>query len=128
MARGWCDDADLVAWLGGRSALERLARTFYRKLIADALLGPLLEGVPDGHAERVARMLATRLRGPDASAGNRSVGRMLPPGRPMTREQRRRWSRLLLEAVDEARLPVDDEFRCILASLFELDATPPWHG
>lgn len=128
MAPGWSDGADLVGWLGGRSALERLARTFYRKLIADDLLGPLLEGVPADHAEQVVRTLAARLRGPGTPSGNRTVGRMLPPGRPMTPAQRRRWSQLLLEAADEACLSVDDEFRFTLALLVGADNTPPSRG
>jgi hypothetical protein len=47
----------LYEWIGGMSALDRLADEFYKKVLEDDLLRPLFERMPSDHPHHVACFL-----------------------------------------------------------------------
>ncbi|WP_369138433.1 group II truncated hemoglobin [Modestobacter versicolor] len=109
-------------WAGGTAALERLTTVFYRHVIADDVVGPLFAGMDDEHPRHVAMWLAEVLGGPDRYTRERGgypamLGHHL--GKGITEAQRRRWVSLLPDALDEAGLPDDPEFRAAFVGYVE---------
>ncbi|WP_119730576.1 group II truncated hemoglobin [Thermomonospora amylolytica] len=129
----------LYAWAGGTEAFERLTETFYTKVLADDLVGPLFAHMDPGHPRYVAMWLAEVFGGPDRYTRERGgYHHMLTRhlGKAITEPQRRRWVSLLMDAADEVGLPSDPEFRAAFAGYIEWgtrlalansqpDASPP---
>ena len=112
----------LFEWAGGTAAFERLTESFYAKVMADDLIGPLFAGMDPHHPRHVAIWLAEVFGGPaDYSAergGYRSMMRRhLRLG--ITEAQRRRWVNLMMDAADEVGLPTDPEFRAAFVGYLE---------
>jgi hemoglobin len=109
-------------WAGGTPRLQRLMDTFYRRVPADPILGPVFAGMSPEHAHHVAQFVAQVLGGPPAYSEARGghpamIARHL--GRALTEEQRRRWLQLLGECADEVGLPDDPEFRSAWVAYLE---------
>ena len=118
------DDATptLYEWAGGMEAFERLTKTFYERVRADDVVGPLFAEMPEDHPHHVAMWLAEVFRGPATYSEERGgyhhmVGQHLGVG--ITPHQRRRWVSLLSLAADDAGLPDDPEFRSALMAYAE---------
>ena len=112
----------LEAWAGGTGMLRRLTATFYDKVAADPLLGPVFAGMSPQHSVHVASFLTEVLGGEGAyTAEGGSHARMIRRhlGRHLTEEQRRRWMTLMQDAADIVGLPVDPEFRASIIGYFE---------
>jgi hemoglobin len=129
----------LYEWAGGGGAFERLTETFYDKVRADPLVGPLFRHMDEHHPEYVATWLAEVFGGPPRYTEERGgYPHMLAKHRNLaiTEEQRRRWVNLICDAADDAGLPGDPEFRSAFLAYIEWgtrlalansqpDATPP---
>jgi hemoglobin len=112
----------LYEWAGGMPAFERLTEIFYRRVAADALIGPLFAGMSPKHAQHVAAFIAEVFGGPKTySEGLGGHAEMVRHhlGRKLTEEQRRRWAALIAECADEAGLPSDPEFRSAFVAYLE---------
>jgi truncated hemoglobin YjbI/quinol monooxygenase YgiN len=112
----------LYEWAGGMPALERLTRLFYERVPADDLIGPLFAHMDDEHPQHVAMWLAEVFGGPDRYTRQRGgypamLGHHL--GKAITEAQRRRWVALLVDALDDAGLPDDPEFRAAFVGYVE---------
>ena len=104
----------LFDWAGGMEAFERLTKTFYERVRADDVVGPLFADMPEDHPHHVALWLAEVFRGPTTySEEHGGYHHMLSMhlGKGITPEQRRQWVSLLSMAADDAGLPDDPEFR-----------------
>jgi hemoglobin len=112
----------LYEWLGGLPALERLTETFYGRVPADPLLGPVFARMSPDHPRHVAAFLAEVLGGPAGySAKHGGHPNMVRHhlGRALTEPMRRRWIELLLDCADEVGLPADPEFRSAFVAYLE---------
>jgi hemoglobin len=112
----------LHEWIGGDSGLSALFEEFYRRVRADALLGPVFVAMDPTHSAKVAAFVGevfggparyTDLGGSHASMIARHLGRLL------TREQRSRWVALLIEVADQGGVPEDPEFRAAFVGYLE---------
>jgi len=112
----------LYEWLGGGEVLDRLIARFYEKVPADPLLEPLFATMPKEHFQHVADFIGEVLGGPktysEQHGGHAAMVRH-HLGKGITEEQRHRWVSLLLETVDELKLPADPEFRSALVAYLE---------
>ncbi|TPL00422.1 MULTISPECIES: group II truncated hemoglobin [unclassified Mesorhizobium] len=108
------DVPTLYAWAGGGEALNQLTRTFYDKVAADPLVGPVFRHMSPDHPAHVAAFIGEVFGGPktysEKHGGHREMV-MHHLGKHLTEEQRRRWINLLADAADEVGLPDDPEFR-----------------
>ena len=112
----------LYEWAGGSEALERLTTLFYERVLADDVIGPLFAHMDPDHPRHVAMWLGEVFGGPDRYTRERGgypamLGHHL--GKAITETQRRRWVALLLDAVGEAGLPADPEFRAAFVGYVE---------
>ena len=113
----------LFEWAGGFPALLRMTRIFYSKHVPeDPLIGPLFASMSPDHPERVAAWLGEVFGGPKQYTETyggyaRMVSRHV--GKGLTEAQRARWVSLLARSADEARLPVDAEFRAAFVAYLE---------
>lgn len=112
----------LYEWMGGGEVLDRLIARFYEKVPADQLLEPLFATMPKEHFQHVADFIGEVLGGPktysEQHGGHAAMVRH-HLGKGITEEQRHRWVSLLLETVDELKLPADPEFRSALVAYLE---------
>lgn len=116
------DVPSLSQWSGGIEKYRDLTGRFYAKVPNDPVLGPVFAGMDPRHAEHVAAFVDEVFGGPpNYSELGKSHASMIQHhmGRALTEEQRRRWLALMLETVDEARLPEDPEFRAALVGYLE---------
>ena len=111
----------LYEWIGGQTALDRLSEAFYKKVLADDLIGPQFAKMPADHPHHVALFLAEVLGGPEAYTALGGHARMLSHhfAKHLTEAQRRRWLSLLLDTADETGLPSDPEFRSAFVAYLE---------
>lgn len=112
----------LYAWAGGEAALHRLTEVFYGQVLEDPVLAPVFAGMDAGHPRHVAQWLGEVFGGPKAYTAGRGghphmAARHL--GRGITEKQRHRWVDLLQDALDEAGLPSDPEFRAVFVHYIE---------
>jgi truncated hemoglobin YjbI len=113
----------LFEWAGGLPALTRMTRIFYGKYVPeDPLLSPLFADMSPDHPERVAAWLGEVFGGPKAYSDrygdyDRMVSRHL--GKALSEEQRARWVELLCKSADDAKLPVDPEWRAAFVAYLE---------
>ncbi|KAA2255943.1 antibiotic biosynthesis monooxygenase [Solihabitans fulvus] len=112
----------LYDWAGGDEAFERLTEAFYRKVLADDLIGPLFAGMNPDHPHFVAMWLTEVFGGPDRYTKERGGYHHMVTqhlGKHISEPQRRRWVSLLLDTADEVGLPADPEFRAAFVSYIE---------
>lgn len=113
----------LYDWVGGIERLEALFRTFYERVPADAILGPLFSQMSPEHFLTVAHFVSEVLGGPKLYSGDGRHGHSTMVAkhlnRHLTNEQRQRWMTLLLDTADQLKLPDDPEFRSALVGYLE---------
>jgi hemoglobin len=112
----------LFDWLGGTPALSRLMDTFYTRVLADPLLGPIFAHMSQDHVKHVSAFVAEVFGGPktySAERGGHANMIRRHVGRALTETQRKRWMGLLLECADEVGLPDDPEFRSAFVAYLE---------
>ena len=112
----------LYDWAGGMPALARLTEAFYRKVKADALLGPVFAQMDARHPQFVAQFIAEVFGGPEEYSRQRGghahmIHQHLE--KHLSEPKRKRWVSLLLETADEVGLPDDPEFRSAFVSYIE---------
>jgi hemoglobin len=113
----------LYQWLGGDEKLQQLTSAFYKKVLADELLGPVFKNMSPEHAQHVAHFIGEVLGGPpqytqqDEGSHAKMVGHHL--GKALTEPMRKRWIHLLLETADEIGLKDDPEFRSAFVGYLE---------
>jgi hemoglobin len=98
---------------GGEQALHRLEDMFYSSVLADPLLQPLFGAGKPEHVDHLTAFTAESFGGPDRF--NRELGFAhlidVHRGLRITEEQRQRFVELYLQALDNAGMPTDPEFR-----------------
>jgi hemoglobin len=112
----------IYEWAGGTEAFERLTETFYAQVVKDELIGPLFADMNPGHPRYVAMWLSEVFGGPSRYTDERGgYHHMLTRhlGKGITEPQRRRWVSLLMDALDDAGLPADPEFRAAFLGYIE---------
>jgi hemoglobin len=112
----------LFEWIGGTPALERLMETFYARVPADAILGPLFAGMSPGHVKHVTAFVAEVFGGPktySTDLGGHANMIRHHVGRALAEAQRKRWMTLLLDCADELGVPDDPEFRSAFVAYLE---------
>lgn len=113
----------LYEWVGGIDQLETLFMTFYARVPADPILGPVFANMPSDHFRIVAHFVGEVLGGPALYSGDGTHGHSTMVakhlGRHLSNEQRKRWMTLLLDTADELNLPDDPEFRSSLIGYLE---------
>jgi hemoglobin len=113
----------LYDWIGGIDRLESLFKTFYERVPADPLLGPVFAHMSLEHAQTVAHFVAEVLGGPSLYSGDglHSHSTMIAKhlNKHLSNEQRKQWMKLLLDTADDLNLPDDPEFRSALVSYLE---------
>ncbi len=131
-------------WAGGSEVFERLVSVFYCRLLEerDELLYPIFRHMGSEHVPHVAAWLIETFGGPRRYTEELGgYEHMLAKHRDLqlTEEQRKRWVQRIGEAVDEAGLPDDPEFRSAFLAYIEwgtriavansqTDAAPPEHA
>ncbi len=116
------DVPTLYEWAGGSDAFERLTESFYAKVGADDVVGPLFADMDPHHPHYVAMWLSEVFGGASRYTDERGGYRhMLSQhlGKAITEPQRRRWIDLLIDAADEVGLPADPEFRAAFVAYIE---------
>jgi hemoglobin len=113
----------LFQWLGGDEKLQQLTSAFYKKVLADELLGPVFQHMLPGHAAHVAHFIGEVFGGPkqytENDKGSHSQMVAHHVGKRLTEPMRRRWIALLLETADEIGLKDDPEFRSAFVGYLE---------
>ncbi|MEP6940613.1 MAG: group II truncated hemoglobin [Rudaea sp.] len=112
----------LFEWIGGLATLDRLTDNFYRKVKADALLGPVFARMDAHHPQYVARFIAEVFGGPsDYSTQRGGHAQMIRQHveRRLDEAKRQRWIALLLETADEIGVAHDPEFRSAFVAYIE---------
>ncbi|RYY61687.1 MAG: globin [Chitinophagaceae bacterium] len=113
----------LYEWMGGQQKLETLTDLFYKKVLADELLGPVFGNMSPAHTRHVAHFIGEVFGGPklytngDAGSHAKMVAHHL--GKTLTNDMRKRWLGLLLDTADEIGVPDDPEFRSALLGYLE---------
>ena len=113
----------LYQWLGGNEKLELLTTAFYKKVLADELIGPVFKNMSPEHAKHVAHFIGEVFGGPtqytlqDNGSHAKMVGHHV--GKMLTEPMRKRWIQLLLETADEIGLAEDPEFRSAFVGYIE---------
>lgn len=114
---------NLYQWLGGNEKLEQLTTAFYKKVLADELIGPVFKNMSPEHAKHVAHFIGEVFGGPtqyteqDNGSHAKMVGHHV--GKMLTEPMRKRWIQLLLETADEIGLADDPEFRSAFVGYIE---------
>jgi hemoglobin len=113
----------LYNWLGGDEKLQQLTSAFYKKVLADELLGPVFVHMSPEHAAHVAHFIGEVFGGPanytqqDQGSHAHMVGHHV--GKQLTEPMRKRWIELLLQTADEIGLKDDPEFRSAFVGYLE---------
>lgn len=103
----------LYEFAGGEQALHRLEDTFYRSVLQDPLLQPLFGSGQPQHVGHLTAFTAESFGGPDRFTRELGFDHLIAVHRHLriSEEQRQRFVRLYMEALDELDLPGDEEFR-----------------
>jgi hemoglobin len=103
-------------------AFERLTTAFYARVRTDEILAPVFAHMPDDHPHNVATWLAEVFGGPSRYTDEHGgYPHMLAKHHDLaiTETQRFRWVMLIAQAVDDAGLPADPEFRSAFLAYVE---------
>lgn len=112
----------LYEWIGSMDKFETLMASFYKKVLADDLLGPVFQHMSAQHQQQVAHFIAEVFGGPKAytdAGGSHHSMIMKHLGKHLTENHRKRWVNLLMNTVDELPLPSDPEFRSAFVAYIE---------
>lgn len=93
---------------GGYGRLLAMTEAFYRKALADDLLGEMFSKAADEHARYLAGWLSASFGGPRDYLRERGDLRFVVwqhAGLRITEAQRARWARLMMDAAAEADMP-----------------------
>jgi hemoglobin len=98
---------------GGEPALHRLEDIFYSSVLADPLLQPLFGAGKPEHVDHLTAFTAESFGGPDRFTRELGFQHLIDVHRGLriTEEQRQRFVELYLQALDNAGMPTDPEFR-----------------
>ena len=98
---------------GGEEALHRLEDVFYSKVLADPVLRALFPNRQHHHVDHLTLFTAESFGGPDRFTRELGFDHLIEVHRDLkiSEEQRQRFARLYMEALDEAGLPDDPPFR-----------------
>jgi hemoglobin len=98
---------------GGEQALHRLEDMFYSSVLADPLLQPLFGAGKPEHVDHLTAFTAESFGGPDRLTRELGFAHLIDVHRGLriTEEQRQRFVELYLQALDNAGMPTDPEFR-----------------
>lgn len=113
----------LYQWSGGTEKLEQLTDAFYKKVLADELIGPVFKNMSPEHSKHVAHFIGEVFGGPaqytqqDKGSHAHMVGHHV--GKKLTEPMRKKWIQLLLETADEIGLADDPEFRSAFVGYLE---------
>ncbi len=112
----------LAEWAGRLAAFENPTRTFYARVPAHPVLGPVFAGMNPTHAAHVAAFITEVFGGPKAYSekGGSHAGMIAHHfNRHLTEAQRKAWVALMLDTADEVGLPDDPEFRAAFVGYIE---------
>jgi hemoglobin len=113
----------LAEWAGGTAKFEQLTEAFYKKVIADPLLGSVFQNMSARHAQHVAYFIVEVFGGPKLYSqqheGSHATMVAHHTGKHLSEKQRKRWLELLLETADEIGLACDPEFRSAFVGYLE---------
>jgi hemoglobin len=98
---------------GGDEALHGLEELFYSKVLADPVLRALFPNRQPHHVDHLTLFTAESFGGPDRFTRELGFDHLIEVhrGLKISEEQRQRFARLYMEALDEAGLPDDPPFR-----------------
>ena len=98
---------------GGDAALHRLEQLFYDKALADPILRRLFTHRVPTHVDHLTWFTAESFGGPDRFTRELGFRYIIDVhrGLDITDEQRERFVKTYMEALDEAGMPDDDRFR-----------------
>jgi hemoglobin len=105
--------ATLFEHAGGEDGLHRLEQVFYGSVLRDPVLQPLFGGGRPEHVDHLTAFTAESFGGPDRFSRELGFDHLISVhrGLKITEEQRQRFVELYMEALDEADMPSDPEFR-----------------
>jgi hemoglobin len=105
--------ATLFEHAGGEAALHRLEDVFYSSVLADPLLQPLFGAGKPEHVDHLTAFTSESFGGPDRFTRELGFGHLIDVHRGLriSEEQRQRFVELYLQALDNAGMPTDPEFR-----------------
>ena len=111
----------LFEFAGGDAALHRLEDTFYGKVLADPLLQPLFGAGQPQHVANLTAFSAESFGGPDRFSRELGFAHLIDVHRGLhiREDQRRRFVELYTEALDDAGMPVDEDFRAAVGEHIE---------
>jgi hemoglobin len=103
----------LYEFAGGAEALHRLEELFYAKALADPVLREVFPVRQPGHVDHLTWFTSESFGGPDRFSTELGFQYLIDVHRHLkiTDEQRDRFVEVYLEAIDEAGLPDDTDFR-----------------
>ena len=111
----------LYEFAGGDEALHRLEEIFYTRALADPVLREVFPVRQPNHVDHLTWFTAESFGGPDRFTARLGFQYIIDVHRGLriTDEQRARFAELYLEALDEAGLPDDPDFRNAVRSHVE---------
>jgi len=113
----------LYEWAGDMQTFETLFTQFYKKVLADDLLGDVFRNMSPEHVKHVAHFVAEVFGGEKlyTTADNGSHAKMVGGhiGKMLSEAKRQRWIQLLLQTADELGLKSDPEFRSAFVGYLE---------
>ncbi|GIF69984.1 globin [Asanoa ishikariensis] len=114
----------LFEFAGGDEALHRLEELFYAKALADPVLREVFPVRQPGHVDHLTWFTAESFGGPDRFTTALGFQYLIDVHRHLkiTDEQRDRFVEVYLEAIDEAGLPDDPDFRTAVREHVEFGA------
>ena len=113
----------LFEWAGDMQTFENLFKSFYKKVLNDAMLRDLFKNMSADHVKHVSHFVAEVFGGEklytetDGGSHADMIGHHI--GKMLTEEQRQRWVQLLLKTADEVGLKSDPEFRSAFVGYLE---------
>jgi hemoglobin len=114
----------LYEFAGGDEALHRLEELFYTKVLDDPVLRSVFPARRPDHVEHLTWFTAESFGGPDRFTAGPGFQYLIDVHRRLkiTDEQRERFVALYLEAIDEAGLPDDPDFRAAVREHLDFGA------
>lgn len=103
----------LYEFAGGEEVLHRLEDTSYSSVLKDPLLQPLFGAGQPQHVDHLTAFTAESFGGPDRFTRELGFAHLINVHRHLeiTEEQRQRFVKLYVAAMDAADLPDDEDFR-----------------
>jgi hemoglobin len=103
----------LFEFAGGEAGLHRLEERFYELVLEDDLLQPLFGAGKPEHVDHLTAFTAESFGGPDRFSRELGFQHLIDVHRGLriTEAQRARFVELYRQALDDAEMPLDPEFR-----------------